>query len=73
MPLYEYRCSKCGRIFELLRRRVEKDEAASCPDCGGEGRRIVSMPAVKTGESSIFDSRPVKETDIPKPRRKAIV
>ncbi len=36
MPLYEYRCSQCGRIFELLRRMDESDEDLICPSCQSE-------------------------------------
>ncbi|MET0555752.1 MAG: zinc ribbon domain-containing protein [Vicinamibacteria bacterium] len=31
MPLYEYRCTDCGRLFEKLVRSW--NEAASCPTC----------------------------------------
>ena len=34
MPLYEYRCGKCGSVSEhLVRSSGEKPEA--CPKCGG--------------------------------------
>ena len=31
MPLYEYRCSDCGRLFEKLVRAW--NEAVDCPTC----------------------------------------
>jgi putative FmdB family regulatory protein len=31
VPLYEYRCTDCGRLFEKLVRTW--NEAASCPAC----------------------------------------
>jgi len=34
MPIYEYRCRKCGKDFELLVRSAR--DAVSCPDCGGK-------------------------------------
>jgi len=44
MPVYEYRCEYCGP-FELWRDHREPGEP-SCPECGGESRRIYSAPAV---------------------------
>jgi putative FmdB family regulatory protein len=46
--IYEYRCSRCGTAFELLRRMDERDHPAVCPaaECGGTGRRILSLPAI---------------------------
>lgn len=36
MPLYEYRCGKCGKRFELLRRMADADRELECPDCRSE-------------------------------------
>ncbi len=30
MPIFEYRCKKCGEVFELL---VRADEKPQCPHC----------------------------------------
>ena len=35
MPLYEYRCSVCGRRFEVLQRMGEGPAGLACPACGG--------------------------------------
>lgn len=34
MPIYEYRCTKCGATFELLRRSSDSDDELRCPECG---------------------------------------
>lgn len=34
MPLYEYRCGDCGRLFERLVRTW--NEAVECPACASE-------------------------------------
>ncbi len=31
MPIFEYRCTKCGNEFELI---VFRDETPACPACG---------------------------------------
>lgn len=36
MPLYEYRCLNCGRVFEQLRRMDEADQELLCPVCASE-------------------------------------
>ncbi len=33
MPLYEYKCAKCEKNFEILQRNNEK---IVCPNCGGK-------------------------------------
>lgn len=41
MPIFEYRCPKCGEPFELLVKRSEAETPKSCPkkDCGGVAPR----------------------------------
>jgi putative FmdB family regulatory protein len=34
MPIYEFRCKKCGNIFEYLCIKSSDKEQASCPLCG---------------------------------------
>ncbi len=36
MPLYEYRCEKCGERFEKLRRMQDADREVECPHCESE-------------------------------------
>lgn len=49
MPIYEYRCPKCGTDFELMRRMAEIDKPAPCPKCGAEAERLVSAAGSKVG------------------------
>src|SRR5262245_27138243 len=43
MPLYEYRCEKCGR-FESLQKFSDAPLQA-CPTCGAPVERLISAPA----------------------------
>ena len=44
MPLYEYRCEKCGKTFEIIQKF--SDAALEVhPDCGGRVERLLSAPA----------------------------
>lgn len=33
MPLYEYRCTACGQVFEKMMRWSEADRSPVCPNC----------------------------------------
>jgi putative FmdB family regulatory protein len=45
MPLYEYRCARCGQLTEALQRMSEAP-LSECPHCGGALERIASAPAL---------------------------
>lgn len=42
MPIYEYRCTACGKEFEETRPFSEATAPATCPACGGAAQRLVS-------------------------------
>jgi putative FmdB family regulatory protein len=46
VPLYEYRCKKCGHQFEKIQSFSAPDEK-ECPVCDGELERLISAPAVQ--------------------------
>lgn len=53
MPLYEYRCQGCAKIFEALRGLHERDEDVVCPLCGEKkAEKIMSACCTVKGESS---------------------
>jgi putative FmdB family regulatory protein len=41
MPLYEYECSKCGRIDEVLQKFSDKP-LAKCKQCSGKLHKLIS-------------------------------
>ncbi len=44
MPIYEYKCRRCGYVFEQLYMRKHDEEAVRCPSCGKtETEKILSM------------------------------
>ena len=45
MPIYEYRCSACSKVFETLQ-RVSDEPLNQCRLCGGRASRIISSPAI---------------------------
>jgi putative FmdB family regulatory protein len=38
MPIYNYRCEKCG-VFDQMRRVAARDDPARCPQCGASSAR----------------------------------
>jgi putative FmdB family regulatory protein len=42
MPIYEYRCSKCGKTFEALQ-NIAAQPIAKCIYCQGKTKKIVSL------------------------------
>jgi putative FmdB family regulatory protein len=46
LPLYEYKCVKCGHRFEKIE-PVTAPEVKKCPDCGGRAERQLAAPAIQ--------------------------
>ena len=42
MPIYEYRCSKCGKTFEALQ-AISAEPLKKCIYCRGKAKKIVSL------------------------------
>ena len=42
MPIYEYRCLKCGKTFEALQ-SISADPISKCIYCQGKTKKIVSL------------------------------
>ena len=46
MPLYEYKCVKCGRTTEKIE-NVNGPHLKKCPHCGGKVEHVISAPAIQ--------------------------
>ena len=44
MPIYEYKCRKCGQVTELLE-GAHDDPLRKCPSCAGTVERMMSAGA----------------------------
>jgi putative FmdB family regulatory protein len=43
MPIYEYKCKKCGEKFEMKLGIFQNKKSVKCPKCGGgEPERVFS-------------------------------
>ncbi len=46
MPLYEYKCLKCGRRTERIE-GVSGPYLKKCPHCGGKLESVITAPAIQ--------------------------
>jgi putative FmdB family regulatory protein len=58
MPLYDYRCTQCGRVSEV-RHGFDENHDEPCPACGAPVRRVFSAAPVLFKGSGFYvtDSR----------------
>jgi putative FmdB family regulatory protein len=40
--LYEFECKNCGKRFEEIRKLNQNSDKATCPDCKGESKKVMS-------------------------------
>ena len=54
MPIYEYRCKKCEKVFEVIQKVEEGGDSLKCPSCGQKGpEKVLScFSSLKGSESS---------------------
>ncbi|MCX6583457.1 MAG: zinc ribbon domain-containing protein [Candidatus Aminicenantes bacterium] len=61
MPIYEYKCNRCGETSEILLKRT--NAAVVCPQCdSGDLTKLISAPGavkVKGSSSASVDAAPV--------------
>ena len=52
MPIYEFKCSECGHIFEK-NKRLKEDNNMVCSNCGSRNiKRVFSSPAFITNPTN---------------------
>ena len=77
MPIYEFSCPKCRKIFNFLAKRVNPDRVPACPKCGHKKMakqvsqfamtRKVAEPAAKS--ESTTGEPPMPDLDDPRMAR----
>ena len=54
MPIYEYVCSDCDKVFETLRSMSQADKPIACAACGGKHtRRKLSVFYAESGGKAV--------------------
>jgi putative FmdB family regulatory protein len=46
VPIYEYRCTKCGHRFEAIQ-KVSDPPLSKCEKCKAKAERLISSPAIQ--------------------------
>jgi putative FmdB family regulatory protein len=70
MPLYEYRCAKCGKVFEVIQKYADAP-LETHPECGGKVEKLISTPSFQFKGSGFYitdyakssSSSPTKKSD----------
>lgn len=66
MPIYEYQCSKCGSITEVLQNFSDKPQS-KCDQCGGKMSKLISQSTFHLkGSGWYVTDYANKKTDTPK-------
>ncbi len=53
MPIYEYKCTACGRLTSQFFRSADAERAPACQHCGGKTARALSRFAVGRSASQV--------------------
>ena len=64
MPIYEYRCEKCGKVFEVLQRFSDAPLKIH-EDCGGEVEKLISHSAFQLKGSGWYQTDYAKSSSAP--------
>ena len=64
MPLYEYKCKKCGRRVEKIR-KFSDPPLAICESCGGELEQLLLSPAIQFKGSGWYVTDYAKKSSDP--------
>ena len=51
MPIYEYKCSQCGNVFDAFQRVGDDGAELNCPDCGTKGPEKLFSAFASSGAS----------------------
>jgi putative FmdB family regulatory protein len=53
MPLYEYQCTTCSQVTEVLQ-KISDPPLAVCGSCGGGVKKLISSPAIQFKGSGFY-------------------
>lgn len=55
MARYDYRCSSCGKVFEVEHPMTEHPDIA-CPDCGASAAKVFSASGISFQGSGFYNT-----------------
>lgn len=56
MPIFEFKCNRCGKVFESLCFRSSGEDKGPCPSCGSEeSEKVLSrFASVASGSGKVL-------------------
>jgi putative FmdB family regulatory protein len=64
MPAYDYKCGKCGHVFEVIQ-KITEEPLKYCPECKGSIKRLITAAGI------VFKGSGFHVTDYGKPKSSA--
>jgi len=59
MPIYDYRCDECGKVYDVFHKVKEVVEDVVCPHCAStKHTRLLSAPSISMGSTPDAPSCP---------------
>ncbi|MBQ6394940.1 MAG: hypothetical protein IJH87_01145 [Atopobiaceae bacterium] len=55
MARYDYKCTECGKVFEVEHRMSERPRVV-CPDCGAPAERVFRSYAIEFKGSGFYNT-----------------
>jgi putative FmdB family regulatory protein len=56
MPLFEWKCNKCGNVYKIWKHRKPEPDKCHCNKCGGEGTQVLNVAYVSFGGSGFYET-----------------
>lgn len=61
MPIYEYQCEECSNHFDMYFPLQEFDTVPECPDCGGSGKKHITVGGIEDDSPAWLDDPVLQE------------
>ena len=64
MPVYDYRCEECGKVYDIYHKSREAASEVVRPTCGSKNhKKLISAPAVSMGSGSSMNYSPASSCE----------
>ena len=71
MPIYEYKCEKCNKTFEVLQ-KINSEPLKKCIYCGGNVKKMISISSFQLKGKGWYETDYKNKNSNPKPYPKSI-
>jgi len=71
MPIYEYKCEKCNKTFEVLQ-KINSEPLKKCIYCAGNVKKMISISSFQLKGKGWYETDYKNKNSNPKPDPKSI-